>query len=175
MLESEVAKQVDAVALGSGARARLRAIVTVTSAFTLLAACSAEKRPAGPSQPQTAPNGPNDPRIADFESNAYQLGQGGRYFSWYGCAACHSNTARGALDLADNRWAHGGSFEQVYRSVAAHPGLASVPGDIIPPEQLWQLTAYVRSLSELDPAKRRRQDFDAAGEPQADNWSGPIK
>lgn len=141
----------------------------------LLAACSVEKRPAGPSQPQTAPNGSNDPRIAAFESNAYQLGQGGRYFSWYGCAACHSGDAQGVLDLADKKWAHGGAFDQVYRSIAAHPGLATLPGDSIPTEQLWQITAYVRSLSELDPAKRRRQDFDQAGEPQGGNWSGPVE
>ena len=150
-------------------------VVAITSALMLLTSCSAEKRPAEPSQPQTAPNGPSDPRIADFENSAYQLSQGGRYFSWYGCSSCHSSTAQRVRNMADGRWANGGSFEQVYRSITAHPDLKLKPGESVPAEQLWQLTAYVRSLNTLEPAKRRRQDFDQAGEPQGDNWSGPVE
>lgn len=161
--------------LGVVRRAAPTRAVAIATGIALLTGCTAEKRPSGPSQPQSAPNGPNDPRIAQFENNAYQLAQGGRYFSWYGCNACHSNDAQGVLNLADQKWAHGGSFNQVYQAIAGHTGLKSKPGASISAEQLWQLTAYVRSLSALEPAKRRRQDLDQAGEPISENWSGPVE
>jgi mono/diheme cytochrome c family protein len=139
----------------------------------LVSACSAERRPIGPTQPQTPPNGAADPRGALFESNPYQLSQGGRYFAWYGCGACHAEGARGFLDLADGRWRRGGAFDQVYGAVAT--GHSPAYADRIPVEQLWQITAYVRSLASLPPGKRRRQDLDQQGEPQAGNWSGPAE
>jgi mono/diheme cytochrome c family protein len=141
-----------------------------------LAACSAERRPAGPDQPQTPPNGPADPRATAFETNKYQLGQGGRYFTWYGCGACHGRGATGALDLADDRWLRGGTFDRVYQAIAdGHPGITPSFGARIPPHQLWQVTAYVRSLKDLPAAQRRRQDLDAAGEAEGSNWAGPIR
>ncbi|WP_137787807.1 c-type cytochrome [Sphingomonas sp. 3P27F8] len=156
----------------SAARLGMLAICAVLAA---VAACSAEKRPAAPSQPQTPPTGPEDPRISAYENNSYQLSQGGRYFAWYGCSACHAQRGGGGRDLADKKWVYGGEFDQVYRTIAGHGGLTVKPGQSIPPEQLWQLSAYVRSLNQIDPAKRRRQDLDQAGEPQADNWSGPVE
>lgn len=139
----------------------------------LLAACSGEKRETGQSQPLTPPNGPSDPRIVLVEGNKYQVSQGGRYFSWYGCGACHGDEAKGFLDLGDGVWRRGGGFDRVYGAIA----LRHTPpyADRIPTEQLWQITAYVRSLTALDRAQRRRQDLDEAGEPQAANWSGPVK
>jgi cytochrome c oxidase cbb3-type subunit 3 len=141
----------------------------------LLAGCGAEKRPAGPDQPQTPPNGPGDPRIAAFEANKYQVGQGGRYFSWNGCGACHGTDAAGVQALGDNVWRRGGAFDQVYRSITEHPGEMPGYGETIPVQQLWQITAFVRSLKDLPPAKRHRQDVDQAGEPQGSNWSGAVQ
>ena len=139
----------------------------------LLSACTAERRPTGPEQPQTPPNGSGDPRIAMFESNAYQLAQGGRYFAWYGCGGCHSDGAKGALDLSDGQWRRGGAFNQVYAAVA--DGHGGGGAGRIPIEQNWQIAAYVRSLKDIPPAKRRRQDLDQQAEPQGANWSGPLQ
>lgn len=145
-------------------------------ALTLaLAACSAEKRPAGPDHPRTAPSGPADPRITGFEANKYQVGQGGRYFTWNGCGACHGTGARGVLALDDEAWRGGGTFDQIYRSIARHPGPAPGYGETIPAAQLWQITAYVHGLKDLPAAKRHRQDIDQLGEPQGSNWSGPVR
>lgn len=139
----------------------------------LLAACSAEKRETRPAQPLTPPNGPSDPRIALVENNRYQVSQGGRYFTWYGCGACHGDDARGVLDLGDGVWHRGGGFDRVYDSIAhAHRAPYGVR---IPTEQLWQITAYVRELTALDRAQRRRQDLDQTGEPQAETWPGPVR
>lgn len=141
----------------------------------LLGACTAERRSTGPEPPQTPPNGPADARIALFEGNAYQLAQGGRYFSWYGCGSCHANGARAALDLNDRHWRRGGAFAEVYASITgAHPPVMRASAAAIPAVQLWQITAYVRSLNALGRAKRRRQDLDQAGEAQGRRWPGPV-
>ena len=138
----------------------------------LLSACSAEKRAVGPDQPRTPPNGPSDPRINLIENNVYQVSQGSRYFTWYGCGSCHAQGAQGYLELGDGKWRRGGAFDAVYGAIAT--GHTPSYADRIPVEQLWQITGYVRSLTTLDPAKRRRQDVDQKGEPQAGNWSGPV-
>ena len=139
-----------------------------------LAACSKEGRKLDPGQPQTAPAGPDDPRAAQFDGNVFQVAQGGRYFTWYGCGTCHRPESRGVLDLADRTWRHGGEVDAVYRSIAERHGQRAY-GRHIPAEQLWQMTAYVRQLGTLDPARRRRQDTDQRGEPQAQSWGGPLR
>lgn len=137
-------------------------------------ACSMEAREVDPGQPQTAPTGPDDPRASRFEGNLFQVAQGGRYFTWYGCGACHGAEAKGVLDLADVRWRHGGEVDAVYRSIAERHGRHAF-GRRVPAEQLWQMTAYVRQLGKLDPARRRRQDTDQRGEPQAASWDGALR
>ena len=140
-----------------------------------LAGCSAESHSVGADLPQTEPTGAQDPRAARYERNAYQVAQGGRYFTWYGCGACHGSDASGPLNLNDKVWAHGSDLDQVYRYIArGHGGALARYGERIPPEQRWQITAYVRTLPQLKPEKRRRQDVDQVGEAQGDNWTGPV-
>ena len=141
-----------------------------------LTSCSAEDRSLGSNQPQSPPSSADDPRSAKYEQNAYQLSQGGRYFTWYGCGACHGDQALGVPNLKDSRWRYGGDFDQIYRSIAqgranSMPAYAST----IPIEQLWQITAYIRQLQNTKPAMIRRQNLDEQAEPQAGNWSGPLR
>jgi len=133
-----------------------------------------EVRKVDPAQPQTAPVGPDDPRAPQFEANLFQVSQGGRYLTWYGCGACHGPQVGGVRDLADGAWRHGGDIHSVYRSIAERHGQHAY-GRRVPAEQLWQMTAYVRQLGTLDPARRRRQDTDQRGEPQAASWNGPVR
>jgi cytochrome c oxidase cbb3-type subunit 3 len=137
-----------------------------------LCSCSQEARMLGPNMPQTRPAGDDDPRIPAYQSNFYQVAQGGRYFTWYGCAACHRDDAAGALNLADGRWYRGGGFAHVFHSIADRHGQPGY-GAHIPVEQLWQLTAYVRDRPAHYPEKRRRLDLDQKAEPQGSSWSGP--
>ncbi len=140
------------------------------------AACSTESRSAGPDLPQTAPTGAQDPRAAAYERNLYQVAQGGRYFTWYGCGGCHGVGAPGARNLGDHSWVHGSHLDQVYGFIAnRHSGTPAGYAARIPAEQLWQITAYVRNLPRLTPEKRRRQDLDQVGEPQGSNWTGPVR
>jgi cytochrome c oxidase cbb3-type subunit 3 len=144
--------------------------VIILAVLAFLSGCSQESHALGPDQPQTVPRGSDDPRATRYDDNAYQISQGGRYFTWYGCGACHGADATGALDLH----AHSGGFEQVYRAIVrGHRGADY--GARVPVEQLWQMTAYVREVGRIDPTKRRRQDIDQSGEPQGDSWSGPVR
>lgn len=140
----------------------------------LIGGCQREARNLGPALPQTAPRGSIDPRIRFYQDNAYQVAQGGRYFDWYGCASCHGDNASDTRKLNDHRWWHGGTFVQVYAAIAK--GHRPLEYDRrVPAEQLWQLTAYVRDLSQHTPEKRHRLAVDLVGEPQERNWSGPAR
>jgi len=143
----------------------------LTLGLFALAACSKENRVLDADQPVTDPVGVQDPRTRQFQDNAFQVSQGGRYFAWYGCSGCHGEQAHGTRDLSDGNWHHGSTPDQVYAAIARHGAL----GARIPPEQRWQLAAYVQQLPTLDRAYRRRQDLDQVGEPQGSIWTGPIR
>jgi mono/diheme cytochrome c family protein len=141
-----------------------------------LSGCSGENRALESDQPQTPPHGADDPRATKYEQNSYQISQGGRYFTWYGCEACHGTDATGVSNLEDTQWRFGGAFDQIYQSIAQGRGSAMPSyGAKIPVEQLWQITAYVRQLQNTKPAMIRRQDLDQQGEPQGNSWSGPMR
>lgn len=141
-------------------------------ATAMLCGCAREAREVGPTPPQTPPIGNGDPRISAYQNNFYQVSQGGRYFSWYGCSGCHTEGNNKVLNLADSDWRHGFGFANVYGAIAARHGRFAY-GKRIPVEQLWQITAYVRDLSSHYPEKRRRVTLDAKAEPVGGNWQGP--
>lgn len=134
--------------------------------------CSQEARYVGPSLPQTPPSGDDDARIPAYQANFYQVAQGGRYFAWYGCSACHTDDAPGVRNLPDSLWRHGHGFSQVYASIADRHGRLNFR-QRVPVEQLWQMTAYVRDLPEHTPDKRRRLEADQKSEPVGPAWTGP--
>ena len=148
-----------------------RGIVLLTAA--IVSGCTGEARTVTPAVPQTAPRSDSDRRIPAYQANFYQIGQGGRYFGWYGCAACHHERADPVRNLADGTWRHGGGVAAVYAAIADHHRGADY-GRVIPPEQLWQITAYVRDLPTHTPEKRRRTSIDQSAEPQGDAWRGPL-
>lgn len=132
-----------------------------------LCGCQREKRDIGPSPPVTPPISARDPRSGQYQKNLWQISQGGRLFAWYGCQACHSEQAQGALDLTDDNWRNGGDLAQVWTSIdRGRPDGMPAYGDRIPAEQIWQITAYVRDLHNHAPPMVRRQDADQVGEPR---------
>jgi cytochrome c oxidase cbb3-type subunit 3 len=146
------------------------------SVLVALAACGKESRVVGAEPPQTPPIARDDPRVPTYQGNVYQVAQGGRYFTWYGCGACHGLEAKRAPSFTDGRWRHGDAFEQVYAFIDhGHGGLPVADGRTIPVEQLWQITTYVRDLALQTPEKRHRQDVDQQGEPQGKTWTGAVR
>jgi cytochrome c oxidase cbb3-type subunit 3 len=92
-----------------------------------------------------------------YENNAFAITEGQRLFGWYNCAGCHANGGGGmGPPLMDDRWIYGSAPENIYMTIVqGRPnGMPSFAGRI-PAQQVWQLVAYVRSLSALTPSAAR--------------------
>ena len=72
------------------------------------------------------------------------------------CAPCHGEGAQGGLgpNLASGAFYHGGTDADLYRSISEGiPGTA-MPGTFFDGQQIWQIIAYLRSLSGSSEAPR---------------------
>jgi cytochrome c oxidase cbb3-type subunit 3 len=86
-----------------------------------------------------------------YEENAFALSEGQRLYSSYNCVGCHAHGGGGSgPPLMDDQWIYGSQPAQVYLTIIqGRPnGMPSFRGKI-PDFQVWQLAAYVRSLSGL--------------------------
>ena len=149
-------------------RAKLCLIAAVASLW--LSACDRERRafeaPAtSASAPQvrqdavqpgvamgTAPPGaPVMPQTAyTYENNAYAVSQGKRLFRWFNCSGCHAAGGGGDAGppLSDDEWRYGSAPVNVFRSIVeGRPSGMPSFGGHLSEDQVWQLVAYVRSLS----------------------------
>jgi cytochrome c oxidase cbb3-type subunit 3 len=85
------------------------------------------------------------------ERRAYDVSQGKRLFSAYNCSGCHAHGGGGmGPALMDERWSYGSDPDSIYRSIVrGRPnGMPSFSGRI-PEYEVWELVAYVRSMSGL--------------------------
>jgi cytochrome c oxidase cbb3-type subunit 3 len=89
------------------------------------------------------------PDRSQLEENAYAVSQGKRLFRWYNCSGCHSNGGGGmGPALMDNTWRYGHEPRAIYATIVeGRPNGMPSFGGRIPDEQVWQIVAYVRSLS----------------------------
>jgi len=94
--------------------------------------------------------GPQNP----FQGNAYAITEGQRLFTAYNCVGCHAHGGGGiGPALNDKVWIYGGQPGDIYESIArGRPNGMPAWGPRIPEYQIWQLTAYVQSLSEGEPS-----------------------
>jgi cytochrome c oxidase cbb3-type subunit III len=166
------------------------------AAFALAAAlcgCAREKRddrstPLETTPPAASPDTifpgsgrlpPLDPRAAAFENNAPAIAQGQRLFGWMNCAGCHSHGGGGmGPALIDDKWRYGGRIDQIAASIAeGRPnGMPSWRGKLTD-QQMWQLAAYVRSLSGQTPkdAVGARADEMSNTPPQTQTSREPLR
>jgi cytochrome c oxidase cbb3-type subunit 3 len=92
-----------------------------------------------------------------YDRNAYGISEGQRLFSWYNCSGCHSHGGGGmGPPLMDDQWIYGSDPAQIFSSIVeGRPnGMPTFRGRI-PNYQVWQIVAYVRSLSGLTPKAAR--------------------
>jgi cytochrome c oxidase cbb3-type subunit 3 len=91
--------------------------------------------------------------VNEYEENAFALSEGKRLFSQMNCVGCHAHGG-GAIGpaLMDNKWIYGYQPDQIFSTIVeGRPnGMPSFRGKL-PDYQIWQLAAYVRSLSGLTP------------------------
>src|SRR5436190_10530413 len=104
----------------------------------------------------------------EYEKNAYAVSEGKRLFQWYNCSGCHANGGGGmGPPLIDDKWIYGSSSQNIYRTIMeGRPnGMPSFEGKI-EDDQVWQIAAYVRSLSgQLSKDVSPSRDDDMNGRP----------
>lgn len=140
-----------------------RGSVVFVAALAALAACQRESRDFdAPTKSVTAPPvrmsaiqpGAISTRTTlehKYEENAYALSEGKRLFGWYNCNGCHANGGgdKGPA-LMDNVWVYGSDPANIYATIAeGRPNGMPSFGGHIPDNEVWELVAYVRSLSGL--------------------------
>jgi cytochrome c oxidase cbb3-type subunit 3 len=84
-----------------------------------------------------------------YEDNAYAASEGKRLFSQFNCVGCHGNGG-GAMGppLMDDEWVYGSEPENIFATIVqGRPNGMPAFGGKVATSQVWQLVAYVRSLS----------------------------
>jgi cytochrome c oxidase cbb3-type subunit III len=99
---------------------------------------------AGPDRPVI-----RDPRAGAYEQNSFEVSEGQRLYADFNCVGCH---AHGGGDvgppLMDAEWIYGGASEQIVATIdQGRPNGMPSFRDMLTDRQMWQLAAYVRSLS----------------------------
>lgn len=142
----------------------MRSVLICAFVGCLLSGCEREKREMRLDPPQAAalaelrlmPNGisgaPPELLFAldnPYEGNAYQLSQGKRLYSWFGCASCHGADGGGGVGpaLLDGWWLYGPEMLSIAASIAnGRPHGMPAFRDKMTAEQIWQLAGYVRTI-----------------------------
>jgi cytochrome c oxidase cbb3-type subunit 3 len=88
-----------------------------------------------------------------YEANAYAFSEGKRLYAWFNCVGCHFHGGGGiGPPLMDREWIYGSDPENIFANIVdGRPNGMPSYGGRIPADQVWQLVAYVRSLSGLEP------------------------
>lgn len=85
-----------------------------------------------------------------YEHDKNAAATGGQLFIAYNCIDCHGADGSGAMgpSFADGRWHFGGAAAEVFESIyQGRPDGMPAWGGRISNDQIWMLTAYVRSLA----------------------------
>jgi cytochrome c oxidase cbb3-type subunit 3 len=139
--------------------------VIIAASLLAFAGCKREVRnihpdPAGAETPLTnamvalSPGGSppvttHTKKGEEYEKNAYQLAQGKTLFKQMNCNGCHSNGGGGmGPALIDDQWIYGSTIENIVATIReGRPnGMPSFRGKITD-DQIWQIAAYVISMS----------------------------
>lgn len=165
-----------------GRRPALFIVLCATSTLLLLG-CEREKRryQDSPSSPPVTGVPASDLRpggrgSADlngpYQSNAWAVSEGQRNYRWFNCSGCHFNGGGGiGPALMDQEWIYGSEPAQIFATIVeGRPnGMPSFRGKLTD-QQVWQLVAYVRSLSgqlRKDISPGRSDHMDARPAPQS--------
>jgi cytochrome c oxidase cbb3-type subunit 3 len=127
-------------------------------------ACDQEKRHFREIPPAASPAGtvrlgdlqPGGGIITDstklsYDNNAYALSEGRKLYERMNCVGCHFHGGGGiGPALMDDQWIYGSDPAQIFSTIVeGRPnGMPSFKGRLNN-QQVWQLVAYVRSLSGL--------------------------
>jgi cytochrome c oxidase cbb3-type subunit 3 len=156
----------------------------------LSAACKREKRqfetwppsasPAAVREVELQPGPPT--RDVDvrgpYDDNAYGVSEGKRLYNSFNCSGCHFQGGGGiGPPLMDAEWIYGSQPENIFETIVeGRPnGMPSFRGKLSN-DQVWQLVAYVRSMSGLlpkDVASGRNDDMQVRSQEQSTGKAVP--
>jgi cytochrome c oxidase cbb3-type subunit 3 len=118
--------------------------------------------------PPTADVAVRDP----YAGNAYGVSEGKRLYNQFNCSGCHFQGGGGiGPPLMDAQWVYGSAPENIFETIVeGRPnGMPSFRGKL-GNAQVWQLVAYVRSMSGLlakDVASGRNDDMQVRSQEQS--------
>lgn len=144
-----------------------RAALAAACAVSLAAAaCERESRPfrdlpvaAARAQVETqtplhagAPAPPTG-TTSPYQENAWGIGEGKRFFTAYNCSGCHAQGGGGiGPPLMDDEWIYGYQPANIYSTIVeGRPNGMPSFRNTIPDQQVWQIVAYVQSMSGQTP------------------------
>jgi cytochrome c oxidase cbb3-type subunit 3 len=122
-----------------------------------------------------------DPTIRSaYVDNAYAVAQGKQLFTQFNCVGCHA-MGGGAIGppLMDDEWIYGAEPENIFATIVqGRPNGMPAYGSRVATTQVWQLAAYVRSMSGLlrkDVAPARSDAMQAKALEQATTEQRPVE
>lgn len=148
--------------------APLGVLLALVVIVVLIAACDRERRPLderarsapglvaeGPLQP--GPTVHVDTMEGPYGDNAYSTAEGQRLFGAMNCSGCHANGGGNmGPALMDSEWIYGSRPDQIFATIAeGRPNGMPAWRRRLNDQQIWDLVAYVRSLSGLTPKGAR--------------------
>ena len=140
----------------------IRLLPLLLAAALPVAACERETRryqelPAAASRPSSTqvsdlvPGLPatSQPVLSPYQENAYGISEGKRLYGAFNCNGCHAQGGGGiGPALMDAKWIYGSAPDQIYSTISqGRPDGMPAFGGRVPAQQIWQLVAYVQSLS----------------------------
>ena len=172
---------------------RFRSSIAALALVLVLVGCDREQRqtrgkplaetiPASASPDTVFPGDANlpkaDPRAAAYEGNAAAISEGQRLYNWMNGSGCHFHGGGGmGVALMDDKWRYGGRIDQIVATIVeGRPnGMPSFRGRLTG-QQVWQLAAYVRTLSgqERKDAVSARADEVSNTPPQTQTKHEPL-
>jgi cytochrome c oxidase cbb3-type subunit III len=163
-------------------RRRIEAVRTLSvgaaALSLLLNGCERERRGFRDSLP-----GPRTAEAAvesPYDGNAYAVSEGKRLFNQYNCSGCHFQGGGGiGPPLMDAEWIYGSEPENIFATIVeGRPNGMPSFRHRIPDQQVWQIVAYVRSMSGLlakDVAPGRSDDMQVNAQEQQTTKQHPVK
>jgi cytochrome c oxidase cbb3-type subunit III len=144
--------------------ARCLAVAACTVALSLtIAACEREERQFRETPPGVSPSNvrvselqpgpavPTPQTTSPYADNAYAIAEGQRLYAQFNCVGCHAHGGGGmGPPLMDDKWLYGSEPANIFATIVeGRPNGMPAFGGKLSNDQVWQLVAYVRSLSGL--------------------------
>ena len=140
----------------------MKRVLPLLLLLVFAASCERETRryrelPAAASRPEsTEVSGlvpgspaPREPVRSPYQENAYGIAEGKRLYNAFNCNGCHAQGGGGiGPALMDGNWIYGSEPDQIYSSISqGRPNGMPAFARQVPSQQIWQLVAYVQTLS----------------------------